>query len=113
MMSMRSSERSTARLDIKSQLGAADADRQCRRAGRPYRSAVATGISAFGNAAVVTPISDGAKYWDVMPSLNLSVALPARLGDPPRSRARSHASAHGFDAPGVRHTALCLTCWRV
>lgn len=42
------------------------------------------GFSAFGNPAVVTPISRGAKYWDVMPSLNLSARLPSdfvvRLG---------------------------------
>jgi iron complex outermembrane receptor protein len=42
------------------------------------------GFSAFGNPAVVTPISRGAKYWDVMPSLNLSARLPndwvVRLG---------------------------------
>ena len=34
------------------------------------------GFSAFGNPAVVTPISKGAKYWDVMPSMNLSLRFP-------------------------------------
>jgi len=42
------------------------------------------GFSAFGNPAVVTPISEGAKYWDVMPNLNLSARFPSdwviRLG---------------------------------
>ena len=35
------------------------------------------GFSAFGNPAVVTPRSGGAKYWDVMPSLNLSARFPS------------------------------------
>src|SRR5262249_16131452 len=31
---------------------------------------------AGGPPAVLTPTSDGAKYWDVMPSLNLSFRFP-------------------------------------
>jgi len=45
---------------------------------------VSTGFRIGGNPAVLTPASDGAKYWDVMPSLNLSVRWPSdwvvRLG---------------------------------
>ncbi len=69
--------------DIRSSLGAAELT------GNVGVQAVHTdqrtnGFSAFGNPAVVTPTSAGAKYWDVMPSLNLSARFPSdwviRLG---------------------------------
>jgi len=43
-----------------------------------------TGVTADRATGTLTPIKDGAKYWDVMPSLNLSLRFPSdfviRLG---------------------------------
>ena len=43
-----------------------------------------TGVTADRATGTLTPIEDGAKYWDVMPSLNLSLRFPTdfviRLG---------------------------------
>jgi iron complex outermembrane receptor protein len=43
-----------------------------------------TGVTADRVSGTLTPIKDGAKYWDVMPSLNLSLRFPSdfviRLG---------------------------------
>ncbi len=49
-------------------------------------------------AGALTPASDGAKYWDVMPSMNLSLPLSERLGHSRRPRSRSPAAAYGFNA---------------
>jgi len=70
-----------AKLDIKSQLGAADLT------GNVGVQAVHTDQQTdgyFAQNGVISPISDGAKYWDVMPSLNLALRWPSdwviRLG---------------------------------
>jgi iron complex outermembrane receptor protein len=43
-----------------------------------------TGVTADRTSGTLTPIKEGAKYWDVMPSLNLSLRFPSdfviRLG---------------------------------
>lgn len=68
-------------LDIRSQLGSADLT------GNVGVQAVHTDQSSDGFIAQngeIVPLSDGAKYWDVMPSLNLSLRFPSdwvvRLG---------------------------------
>jgi iron complex outermembrane receptor protein len=63
-----------AKLDIKSHLGAADLT------GNVGVQAVHTNQRTngyFAQNGVISPISDGAKYWDVMPSLNLAARWPS------------------------------------
>ena len=69
------------KLDIKSELGAANLT------GNVGVQAIHTDQQTdgyFAQNGVISPISDGAKYWDVMPSLNLAARWPSdwviRLG---------------------------------
>src|SRR5207248_11116864 len=66
-----------AQADIKSQLGSTELTGNIG-VQAVHSDQLSTGfqIANQGTPAVLTPASNGAKYWDVMPSMNLSFRFP-------------------------------------
>jgi iron complex outermembrane receptor protein len=64
-----------AQADIRAQLGSTELTGNIGLQA-VHTDQVSAGFRIAGNPAVLVPVSDGAKYWDVMPSLNLSFRFP-------------------------------------